>query len=206
MKHIKLFENFDSQHEINIKTGEFYKIYLNLYWLCIFFDNADNFPTSKAAMFKRASKFPMDKDFKIDDDNLYFNGFPIPLAKSEDDFKSLDVSIFNSLQHNDEWDEGQVLGENVSHAVYDKRFNAIYSKVHNLDMSINKLYDDIYDSFYRDIIHFKEDILLKQTTLEAREYFFRLLKSDDSISKAIIVKAFSNDKPVLLEKIWHLWN
>jgi hypothetical protein len=206
MKYIKLFENFDSQHEINIKTGEFYKIYLNLYWLCSYFNNADNFPTSKAAIFKRASKFPMDKDFKIDDDTLYFNGFPIPLAKSEDDFKSIDVSVFNSLAHDDEWDEAAALGENVSHAVYDKRFNSIYSKVHNLDMSINKQYDDIYDSFYRDVIHFKEDELLKQTTLEAKEYFFRLLKSDDSISKDIIFKAFSNDKPVLLEEIWHLWN
>ena len=209
MKHIKLFENFDSQSEINIKTGGFYKIYLNLYWLCSYFDNADNFPTSKVGLFKRNKKIPMDRNFKIDDNNLYFNGFPIPLAKSEDDFRSLGVSVFNSLKHNDEWDVEAVLGENASATHYDKRFNAIYSKVHNLGLPINKLYKDIYVSFYRDVINLKEDELLKQTTIESREYFFRLLKSEQEFDpdlSNIIFKSFNNDKPVLLEKIWYLWD
>jgi len=209
MKHIKLFETFNSQDEINIKTGEFYKIYLNLYWLCSYFDNADNFPTSKVAIFKINKRFPMDKDFKIDDNNLYFNGFPIPLAKSEDDFRSLGVSVFNSLEHDDEWDVEAVMGENLSAGVYDKRFNAIYSKVHNLGLPINKLYEDIDVSFYKDVIIFKEDELLKQTTIESKEYFISLLKSEnkfDSGLSDIIFKAFNNDKPVLLEKIWDLWD
>jgi len=209
MKYLKLFENFDSQNEVNIKTGEFYKIYLNLYWLCSYFNNVDDFPTSKVAILKKDKKFPMDKDLRIDDNNLYFNGFPIPLAKSEDDFRSLGVSVFNSLKNNDEWDERAVLGENAQAAVYDKRFNAIYNKVYNLDVSINKLYKDIYVSFYKQIIidgDFKKDELLKQTTIESKEYSLGLMKSeDDSNIKNIIFKAFNNDKPVLLEKIWYLW-
>lgn len=210
MKHLQLFENFDSQSEINIKTGEFYKIYLNLYWLCSYFDNADNFPTSKVGFFKSHKKFPMNGNFKIDDNNLYFNGFPIPLAKSEDDFRSLDISVFNSLKNNDEWDVEAVLGENVTGSTYDKRFNAIYSKVRNLDLPINKLYNDIYVSFYKDVMDYKlkNDELLKQTTIESREYFFRLLKSEQEFDpdlSNIIFKSFNNDNPVLLEKIWRLW-
>lgn len=209
MKYLKLFENFDSQNEVNIKTGEFYKIYLNLYWLCSYFNNVDNFPTSKVAILKKDKKFPMDKDLRIDDNNLYFNGFPIPLAKSEDDFRSLGVSVFNSLKNNDEWDERAVLGENLSASVYDKRFNAIYNKVYNLDVSINKLYKDIYVSFYKQIIidgDFKKDELIKQTTIESKEYSLGLMKSeDDSNIQNIIFKTFYNDKPVLLEKIWNLF-
>ena len=209
MKYLKLFENFDSQNEVNIKTGEFYKIYLNLYWLCSYFNNVDNFPTSKVAILKKDKKFPMDKDLRIDDNNLYFNGFPIPLAKSEDDFRSLGVSVFNSLKNNDEWDERAVLGENLSASVYDKRFNAIYNKVYNLDVSINKLYKDIYVSFYKQIIidgDFKKDELIKQTTIESKEYSLVLMKSeDDSNIQNIIFKTFYNDKPVLLEKIWNLF-
>lgn len=207
MKYLKLFENFDSQNEVNIKTGEFYKIYLNLYWICSYFNNVDNFPTSKVAILKKNKKFPMDKDIRIDDNNLYFNGFPIPLAKSEDDFRSLGVSIFNSLKNNDEWDVEKVIGENLSPSVYDKRFNAIYNKVYNLDLSINKLYEDIYVSFYKDKdIDFKNDELLKQTTIKSKEYSLGLVKSeDDSNIKNIIFKTFYNEKPVLLEKIWGLW-
>ena len=199
MKYLKLFENFDSQNEVNIKTGEFYKIYLNLYWLCSYFNNVDNFPTSKVAILKKDKKFPMDKDLRIDDNNLYFNGFPIPLAKSEDDFRSLGVSVFNSLKNNDEWDERAVLGENLSASVYDKRFNAIYNKVYNLDVSINKLYKDIYVSFYKQIIidgDFKKDELIKQTTIESKEYSLGLMKSeDDSNIQNILFKTFYNDKP-----------
>jgi hypothetical protein len=212
MKHIKLFEGFVDDNEvlynkIKIKTGEFYKIYLNLYWLCSFFDNADNFPKSKVCILKKHKKFPMDKDLKIDDTNLYYNGFPIPLAKSEDDFTSIDISILNSLQHNDEWDADQVLGGNLSESVYDNRFNAIYNKVYNLDIAINQLYKDIYGSFYKEVLNFKNDDLLKQTTIESREYFISLLKSkrDEGDLGSIIAGAFNDDKPVLLKEIWTLW-
>ena len=214
MKHIKLFEGFVDDNDvlynkIKIKTGEFYKIYLNLYWLCSFFDNADNFPKSKVGILKKHKKFPMDKDLKIDDTNLYYNGFPIPLAKSEDDFTSIDISILNSLQHNDEWDADQVLGGNLSESVYDNRFNAIYNKVYNLDIAINQLYKDIYGSFYKEVLNFKfkNDDLLKQTTIESREYFISLLKSkrNEGDLGSIIASAFINDKPVLLKEIWTLW-
>jgi hypothetical protein len=209
MKHIKLFESFDSQKEIDIKTGEFYKTYLNLYWLCCYFDNVDNFQNTKPAIFKEHKKFPMDKDLRIDGDNLYFNGFPIPLAKSEDDFRSLEVSVFNSLENDDEWDVEARLGENLSPSVYGKRFNSIYSKVHNLDLAINKLYKDIDASFYKDVIILSGDELLKQTTLESKEYFIKLLQFTNEFDTNlfnIINRAFNNDKPVLLEKIWYLWN
>jgi len=212
MKHIKLFEGFVDDNEvlynkIKIKTGEFYKIYLNLYWLCSFFDNADNFPKSTVGILKKHKKFPMDKDLKIDDTNLYYNGFPIPLAKSEDDFTSIDVSILNSLQHNDEWDADQVLGGNLSESVYDNRFIAIYNKVYNLDIAINQLYKDIYGSFYKDVLNFKNDDLLKQTTIESREYFISLLKSkrNEGDLGSIIAVEFNDDKPVLLKEIWTLW-
>ena len=153
----------------------------------------------------------MDKDLKIDDNNLYYNGFPIPLAKSEDDFTSIDISILNSLQHNDEWDADQALGGNLSESVnnglYDHRFNAIYNKVYNLDIAINQLYKDIYGSFYKEVLNFKNDDLLKQTTIESKEYFISLLKSkrNEGDLGSIIAGAFINDKPVLLKEIWTLW-
>jgi hypothetical protein len=192
---------------INMKIAEFYKIYLNLYWLCTYFNNIDKFSNSKQAIFKKNKKFPLDKDLKIDN-NLYFNGFTIPLAKSEDDFRSLGVSLFLTLNNNNnnKSDAEQQLTENISNSVYDKKFDGIYSEVYNLDTPINKLFKDLYDSFYKENMNLKNDELLKQTTIESKNYLFELMRFENQQQDAnlanLIFRTFYKDKPELLEKIW----
>ena len=201
-----LKESSEGDNINNMKIAEFYKIYLNLYWLCNYFNNIDKFPDSKLAIFKKNKKFPLDKDLKIDGDNLYFNGFPIPLAKSEDDFRSLGFSLYNTMYNNDEWDAEKQLTENTSNSVYDKKFNGIYNKVYNLDIPTNKLFKDLYDSFYKENMFLKNDELLKQTTIESKKYFLELFRFEneqqDTNLAHLIFRTFHKDKPELLEKIW----
>lgn len=213
MKYIKLFEIYSQEidienSQIDNKIAEFYKTYFNLHWLCGYFTNVDKFPQSKPSIFKKHKKAPMVGDYRLDNDTLYFRGFPIPLAKDEDNFSSLSISVFNTLKHDDEFKPEEVLGEN---STYDNSFNGIWGKVSKLDLAVNELFDKISNTFYKDSgeSQLKQDELLKETTVETKNYFNRLMRFEyeqDQKLGNLIFNTFFKERPKFLDKIWNLWD
>jgi hypothetical protein len=226
MKYLKFFENFlkenllkedgaDKIEKLSEVELDFWRIYLNLHFLCTYFntlkssDNIDKSPLSETArIFMENKKSPMDKEIGITEDSLIFNGFPIPYAKTNDEIMSVYLSVWNTIKNDDKYDSRKILG-GVNEGQYHSKFNLIYEKVEDIDLSVKNTLNKIWESFYKEKINLKNDFILKETYKNSIIYFrtvYNSIREGATIDEAndifnIWMTDVKSDRPEFIKKL-----